>query len=103
MTPLEALKSLMDKFYELCQETNCNEDEYQRNNLTSERAIIEKSLEALKQIKEKYEKAIKILKDKEPHINLVLSTNNVSDYNSFVFLDYALSKEEYALLKEVLE
>lgn len=47
MTSKEALKSLMDKFYELCQETNCNEDQYQFYNTTSENAILERTLDAL--------------------------------------------------------
>ena len=47
MTTRDALRSLMDKFYELCQETNCNEDQYQRYNTTSENAILERVIDAL--------------------------------------------------------
>ena len=55
---LEALDKLMKTFYELCEDCNCNEDEYQRNNLTSPHHIIRKKLERL----EKLEKVVKILK-----------------------------------------
>lgn len=55
---LEELDKLMETFYELCEECNCNEDMYQKHNLTSPHHIIRKKLERL----EKLEKVVKILK-----------------------------------------
>lgn len=55
---LEQLDKLMETFYELCEECNCNEDMYQMYNLTSPHHIIRKKLERL----EKLEKVVKILK-----------------------------------------
>ena len=57
---LEELDKLMETFYELCEECNCNEDMYQKHNLTSPHHIIRKKLERL----EKLEKVVEILKGK---------------------------------------
>lgn len=48
---LEALKRLMTDYYEMCQDLGSNEDQYQRWNLTSERAIIAKELNEYEQYK----------------------------------------------------
>lgn len=48
---LEALERLMTDYYEMCQDLGDNDDQYQRCNLTSERATIENSLKALEYIK----------------------------------------------------
>lgn len=48
---LEALERLMTDYYEMCQDLGSNDDQYQRWNLTSERAIIKKELEALELIR----------------------------------------------------
>ena len=63
---VEELDKLMETFYELCEDCNCNEDEYQRNNLTSPHHIIRKKLERL----EKLEKVVEILKD-EFHLDIL--------------------------------
>ena len=49
---LKALKDLMKDYYEMCQDLGNNDDQYQKCNLTSERAIIEKELKALELIKD---------------------------------------------------
>ena len=51
---LEELDKLMETFYELCEDCNCNEDMYQKYNLTSPHHIIRKKLERL----EKLEKVV---------------------------------------------
>ena len=58
MTGKEALNELMETFYELCEECNCNEDMYQKHNLTSPHHIIRKELDELA----KYKSAFDILK-----------------------------------------
>ena len=50
---LEALERLMNDYYEMCENTLNNDDNYQKYNLTSERAVIEKELKALKIIIDK--------------------------------------------------
>lgn len=49
---LEALERLMAKYYEMCQDLGNNDDEYQRYNLTSERATIEKELKELEELQQ---------------------------------------------------
>lgn len=49
---LEALERLMADYYEMCQDLGNNDDQYQRCNLTSERAIIEKELKDYQEIRE---------------------------------------------------
>lgn len=94
---LEELDKLMETFYELCEECDCNEDMYQKHNLTSPHHIIRKKLERL----EKLEKVVEILKDKF-HLDII-----EDGYFGCIDLDYNsinpdnLSKEEYELVKEV--
>ena len=45
---LEALERLMNDYYEMCENTLNNDDNYQKYNLTSERAVIEKELKAFR-------------------------------------------------------
>lgn len=96
---LEALDKLMESFYELCEECNCNEDMYQMHNLTSPHHIVRKELERL----EKLEKVVEILKGK---FQLDIEENG---YFGCIDLDYnsinpdELSKEQYDLLKEVFD
>ncbi len=87
---LEALERLMANYYEMCLDTGCNDDQYQRyNNKDSERAIIEKELKAL---------------------NIILDFCDICVYRNRLgqcFLKIgnylsAISKENYDLLKEVL-
>jgi hypothetical protein len=49
---LKALEDLMSNYYEMCEDTGNNDDQYQRCNLTSERAIIEKELENYDEIEQ---------------------------------------------------
>lgn len=51
---LEALESLMKDYYEMCLDTGNNDDEYQRNNLTSEYHIIQKELKVLEIFKKAF-------------------------------------------------
>lgn len=51
---LKALEDLMSNYYEMCEETGNNDDQYQRCNLTSERAIIEGELERLETLEEDF-------------------------------------------------
>lgn len=55
LKPLKALESLMKDYYEMCLDTGNNDDEYQRNNLTSEYHIIETALKDYKNLKEENE------------------------------------------------
>ena len=77
---LEALERLMADYYEMCQDLGNNDDQYQRCNLTSERAIIEKELKAL----------------------AIIRRNKMIEFDLEWELDNNLiTKEEYNLLKEV--
>ena len=80
----------------MCQDLGNNDDQYQRCNLTSERAIIEKEL-----------KALEIIKEKEADIYGIKNSIDVYDYNVGVenednFENRVLTQDEYNLLKEVL-
>ena len=90
---LQALKDLMKDYYEMCQDLGNNDDQYQRCNLTSERAIIEKEL-----------KALEIIKEKGIILQFIKETYTVEQYNAGVFgtLVKPLTQEEFDLLKEVL-
>ena len=48
---LEALESLMKDYYEMCEDTGNNDDQYQKYNLTSEYHIIKAALEEYEEIK----------------------------------------------------
>lgn len=94
---LEELDKLMETFYELCEECNCNEDMYQKHNLTSPHHIIRKKLERL----EKLEKVVEILKEK-----FSLDKTEIFGNGNLYFLNgidscWEISQEEYDLLKEV--
>ncbi len=53
---LESLETLMNDYYEMCQDLCNNDDEYQRNNLTSPRAIIEKELKDYNKLNDRLER-----------------------------------------------
>lgn len=124
---LKALEDLMSNYYEMCEDTGNNDDQYQRCNLTSERAVIEKELERL----ENYDaldlspeelqfvsivlrdphsvtrrvKAFETIKEKNVDIQTLKRTNSVIEYNSCVAKglgEKELTQEEYDFLKEML-
>ena len=113
---LEALERLMQKYYEMCIDTNNNDDEYQKHNLTSEYAIIETALLQLESIRNNYcvcEKdaikklrALEIIKNKRVQVHILLESNNLEEYNESIYVcegvKYKLTQEEFDLLKEVL-
>ena len=101
---LEALESLMGNYYEMCQDTGDNDDQYQRYNNTSEYHAIKRALEE----KEKQEKLLKILKDKKVDLHLIdsipkedTSIYGVKAYN-FCYLKH-LTKEEFDIIKRWLK
>lgn len=92
---LEALESLMNNYYEMCEDTLNNDDNYQKYNLTSERAVIEKELkkpqELYNKIKEKRDNAQKDLhkgvaanKIKDVKIELIGQVNAYNDILSLI-------------------
>lgn len=96
---LEALKKLMNNYYEMCEDTENNDDNYQKCNLTSERAIIEKELNRL----EKYDEIVR---------------NNIKVYKKYLYTDngdiyvccfefkgykYTINEELYLFLKGAFE
>ena len=92
---LEALETLMTYYYEMCQDLGNNDDQYQRCNLTSERAIIEKELKALEIIRYK-NISIECLKR-------AINKEGLEWYNSLCpYQLERLTQEEFELLKEVL-
>ena len=100
---LKALEDLMKDYYEMCQDLGNNDDQYQRCNLTSERAIIEKELKALEIIKEK-NIAIKQLQMSpclEAYCTLYRFLYHDVDWKGLQHL--MPTQEEFDLLKEVLE
>lgn len=123
---LEALERLMADYYEMCQDLGNNDDQYQRCNLTSERAIIEKELKRLEDIDcilntgggiwaedgivSKKLKVFEIIKEKKVDVGVLthvitISSNPLKDYNETIWEDEKenrLTQEEYDLLKEVL-
>ena len=100
---LEELDTLMETFYELCEDCDCNEDEYQRNNLTSPHHIIRKKLERL----DKLEKVVEILKSKEvfefkDDNCLYLNAEDHTWWGDIIEDSFViLSEEENELLEEV--
>ena len=111
MTGKEALDELMESFYELCEECNCNEDMYQKHNLTSPHHIIRKELDELI----KYKRAFEILKDYSiiPPLEDFRYSEYTNcyfaeieeydhDYEDYRTIHYVLEKEEYELLEELL-
>lgn len=105
MTGKEALEELMETFYELCEDCNCNEDEYQKNNLTSPYHIIRKELEQLT----KYKRAFEILKEKgifefKDYNNRISLNPNEYDWNGDLIEDMFINvnDEEYELLEELM-
>lgn len=109
--PLEALERLMKDYYEMCLDTGNNDDEYQKNNLTSEYHIIEAALKDyeyldnfIARLKKKYSiddldylehivnlftkylivkklKALEIIKEKRVEIRVIFHTTNAMEYN----------------------
>ena len=90
---LEALERLMANYYEMCQDLGNNDGQYQRCNLTSERAIIEKELKAL-EIFMKYVSFQEI--DDDFFKYEVVDKQYVSNRSALL-----ISEKEYALVKEV--
>ena len=88
---LEALERLMANYYEMCRDAGDNDDQYQRYNLTSERAIIEKEL-----------KAFEIIKDFVWTENGEMRIGLCGDVEITLGEDDFESKEKYDLLKEAL-
>lgn len=126
---LDALDSLMANYYEMCRDLGNNDDQYQRCNLTSEKAIIENELkdyEKMKTIKgtttldsaleqtlinscpnvAKKLKALEIIKNRK--INIEFLNYCFSDDEKFgvdyynAYFTKVLTQEQYELLKEVL-
>ena len=99
MTGKEALDELMETFYELCEECDCNEDMYQKHNLTSPHHIIRKELDELA----KYKRAFEILKDTFGLIAYYKSVSNkvyeITPTNHYK----QVTKEEYELLEELMK
>lgn len=91
---LEALDKLMESFYELCEECNCNEDMYQMHNLTSPHHIVRKELERL----EKLEKVVDILSFVEI---FDIEHDEIRYYVDGGFEPGEITKEQYDLLKEM--
>lgn len=90
---LEALERLMNDYYEMCENTLNNDDNYQKYNLTSERAVIEKEL-----------KALKIIIDKNVNVAYLKVCSTLDLYNNAELEVYEkqLTQEEFDLLKGVL-
>ena len=113
---LLALEKLMTNYYEMCQDLGNNDDQYQRCNLTSERAIIEKELKAKANLVSMCENLAKLvgLKEKDCAELETLITKKLKAFKiinkrfgSFILtvIESVLrtSKEERDLLKEVLK
>lgn len=72
--------------------------------LKEERNILRNQRARLYKEKEKKDTALKIIKEKKVNIEWLMDTENVEEYNENHFDVYEdLTKEEYNLLKEVLE
>ena len=113
MNGLEALKLLMEEYYEMCQDTGNNDDQYQKYNLTSPRAIIEKELKD----GAKHKKALDIIVAKEVDVmsfkccldvgwDYDLFENNCQDSNSWNEdppYKHHMTEEEFELVKEELK
>lgn len=110
---LEALDKLMESFYELCEDCNCNEDMYQKYNLTSPHHIVRKELERL----EKLARVVDILKEYtrlppleefsyDEFTNCYFAEVEEDYYNcgelETEIIHYVLEKEQYELLKELI-
>jgi len=93
---LEALEKLMADYYEMCQDLGNNDDQYQRCNLTSERAIIEKELKILVVLKDLFDFDFALrFPSNQPMLRITNKRTNE-------YWEMPISKEEYDLLKEVL-
>ena len=102
---LKALERLMVNYYEMCQDLGNNDDQYQRCNLTSERAIIEKELKESEKSKREIEKSkreIEILHFIRDTFSMRNALLQVCDKNSKVLPERKRLVREY-LLKEVLK
>ena len=109
MTGKEALDELMETFYELCEECDCNEDMYQKHNLTSPHHIIRKELDELT----KYKRAFEILKE-ELNIELGKEEHTFKDFKDIYYYmsikpawqdiktTFELSQNEYELIEELM-
>lgn len=108
---LQALERLMADYYEMCQDLGNNDDQYQRCNLTSERAIIETALKKQEQDKKKV-KALEIIK-RSP-VMVICEIYKCAIELKMSYEEYCemfpdeedrsiKSKEEYDLLTEVLK
>lgn len=99
---LEALERLMANYYEMCQDLGNNDDQYQRCNLTSERAIIEKELKALEILTKHIDGCVKFRVLKEPSDCFLVIEEWFLDLKTYE-IKVAITQEEYDLLKEVLK
>ena len=79
---LEALKQLMNEYYEMCEDTGNNDDMYQKCNLTSERAIIEKELKAIDKYKELLEEKLHFAESKYNYIEAVVIRELLIDFKN---------------------
>ena len=95
---LEALDELMENYYNMCLDTGNNDDQYQKWNLTSPRAIIEKELKA-------FEILLKGLKMRfYDDANVVILFNPMTGYDTMEEgIVIKLNKTEYLYIKEVFK
>ena len=97
---LEALESLMTDYYEMCQDLGNNDDQYQRCNQTSERAIIEKELKTL-EVFSNFEMELDASKTIDGRMAYSLIIKNERDEELTLFLGGW--EKDYNLLKEWLK